>query len=116
MIRVDVRMTEDVGEIAVIQDEGDVVTPANAFDLQQTGLRYAPRSGGGNDISRTDASFRTALGDAVTLGDDDSVSRNVLFTFNFYGRPQTLAWLNSDGNITFGVVIRRSHRAISAVC
>ena len=97
------RATEDVGEIAVIQDEGDVVTPANTFDLQLSGLRYTPRTGGGYDVSRTDASFRAALGDAVTLGDDDSVSRNVPFTFNFYGRPQTLAWVNSDGNITFGV-------------
>jgi hypothetical protein len=95
--------TEDVGEIAVIQDEGDVITPANTFDLQLSGLRYTPRSGGGYDVSRTDAAFRSALGDAVTLGDDDSVSRNVLFTLNFYGRAQTLAWVNSDGNITFGV-------------
>jgi len=95
--------TEDVGEIAVIQDEGDVITPANTFDLQLSGVRYTPRSGGGYDVSRTDASFRAALGDAVTLADDDSVSRNVPFTFNFYGRPQTLAWINSDGNITFGV-------------
>jgi hypothetical protein len=95
--------TEDVGEIAVIQDEGDVVTPANTFDLQFRGLRYTPRSGGGYDVSATDGSFRAALGDAVTLGDDDSVSRNVPFTFNFYGRPQTMAWVNSDGNVTFGV-------------
>src|SRR6187200_1245569 len=96
-------VTEDVGEVAVIQDEGDVITPANTFDLQLSGLRYTPRSGGGYDVSSTDAAFRAALGDAVTLGDDDSVSRNVPFTFNFYGRPQTLAWVNSDGNITFGV-------------
>ena len=95
--------SEDVGEIAVIQDDGDVVTPANPFDLQQAGLRFAPRSGGGYDVSRTDASFRAALGDAVTLADDDSVSRNVPFTFNFYGRQQTVAWVNSDGNITFGI-------------
>jgi hypothetical protein len=96
------RATEDVGEIAIIQDEGDLITPANTFDLQLVGLRYAPRSGGGYDVSRTDASFRAALGDAVTLGDDDSVSRNIAFTFNFYGRPQPGAWVNSDGNITFG--------------
>ena len=97
------RATEDVGEIAVIQDEGDVITPANAFDLQQSGLRFAPRPAGGYDVSRTDGSFRAALGDAVTLADDDSVSRNVPFAFSFYGRQQTVAWVNSDGNITFGV-------------
>ena len=97
------RVTEDVGEIAVIEDEGDVMTPANTFDLQLSGLRYTPRSGGGYDVSRTDAAFRAALGDPVTLGDDDSVSRNVPFTFNFFGQSQTLAWVNSDGNVTFGV-------------
>ncbi|HKH74580.1 MAG TPA: hypothetical protein VKA59_24640, partial [Vicinamibacterales bacterium] len=59
--------TEDVGEVAVIQDEGDVITPANTFDLQFRGLRYTPRSGGGYDVSATDGSFRAALGDAVTL-------------------------------------------------
>lgn len=96
-------VTEDVGEVAVIQDEGDVITPANTVDLQLSGLRYTPKSGGGYDVSRTDAGFRAALGDAVTLADDDSVSRNVPFTFNFYGQPQALAWVNSDGNITFGV-------------
>ena len=39
------------GEIAVIQDEGDVVTPPNTFDLQLTGLRFVPRAGGGYDIA-----------------------------------------------------------------
>jgi len=95
-------VTEDVGEIAVIQDEGDLIAPANSFDLQGTGLRYAPRSGGGYDVSRTDASFRASLGDAVTLGDDDNVSRTVAFSFNFYGTQQSAAYVNSDGNITFG--------------
>ena len=84
------RATVDVGEIAVIQDEGDLIAPANTFDLQRTGLRYAPRAGGGYDVSRTDASFRAALGDPVTLGDDDSAARNLTFAFNFYGRPQSV--------------------------
>jgi hypothetical protein len=44
----------DVGEIAVIQDEGDLVAPPNAFDLPGTGLRFAPRAGG-YDVSRIDA-------------------------------------------------------------
>jgi hypothetical protein len=36
----------DVGDIAVIQDDGDLVSPANAFDLYDTGLRFSPRGGG----------------------------------------------------------------------
>ena len=96
------RAMEDVGEIAVIQDEGDLIAPPNRFDLQGTGLRYTPRAGGSYEVSRTDASFRASLGDPVTLRDDDSTSRTVMFSFNFYGRPQSAAYVNSDGNITFG--------------
>ena len=91
----------DVGEIAVIQDEGDLIAAANTFDLQGTGLRFTPRSGV-YDISRTDASFRASLGSALTLGDDDSMSASVAFAFNFYGVAQSMAFINSDGNITFG--------------
>ena len=79
------RVTEDRGEIAIVQDDGDLVAPANAFDIPLTGLRYAPRPGGGYDISRTDSSFRGALGDRVTLGDDDSVAKSLPFSFTFYG-------------------------------
>src|SRR5262245_40059668 len=95
------RATEDIGEIAVIQDEGDLIAPPNNFDLQGTGLRYAPR-GGSYDVTRTDASFRASIGDAVTLRDDDFASRTVAFSFNFYGSQQSAAYVNSDGNITFG--------------
>jgi hypothetical protein len=90
----------DVGEIAVIQDEGDLISAANTFDLQGTGLRFTPRSGV-YDVTRTDASFRAAIGSALTLGDDDSMSVNVAFAFNFYGVAQSMAFINSDGNVTF---------------
>ena len=58
------RATQDVGEIAVVQDEGDLIAPANTFDLQGAGLRYTPR-GSGYEVARTDASFRAALGSAL---------------------------------------------------
>ena len=92
----------DVGEIAVIQDEGDLVTPANNFDLQGAGLRFTPRSGG-YDVSRIDGSFQSAIGDPITLRDDDSVSQTMSFTFTFYGVARNTAFVNSDGNITFVV-------------
>jgi hypothetical protein len=91
----------DVGEISVIQDEGDLVSPPNSFDLQGTGLRFSPRAAG-YDVTRIDASFQAAIGDPVTLQDDDSVSRTLTFPFSFYGVAQTTAFINSDGNITFG--------------
>jgi len=95
------RANADVGDIAVVQDEGDLISAANTFDLQGTGLRFAPRSGG-YDVSRTDASFRATIGTPLMLGDDDSASATVAFTFNFYGAPRSMAFINSDGNITFG--------------
>jgi hypothetical protein len=96
------RATEDVGDVAVIQDEGDVIAPANTFDLQETGLRYLPKIGGGYDIARTDSSFRTPLGDSVRLDDDDTVARNLAFNFRFFDTTHSVAFVNSDGNITFG--------------
>ena len=101
------RTAADVGEIAVIQDDGTLVAPPNAFDLQGTGLRFAPRAGG-YDVSRIDASFQAAIGDPVSLQDDDSTSRTLAFAFTFYGVPQSTAFINSDGNITFGEEDRAS--------
>jgi hypothetical protein len=92
---------EDIGEIAVIQDERDLILPANAFDLKGLGLRFTPNASGGYDVARIDAAFRSTLGPRLTLGDDDSVERGVPFTFTAYGRSQTRAFVNSDGNITF---------------
>lgn len=80
--------TVDVGEIAVIQDEGDLIAPPNTFDLQGTGLRFVPRAGG-YDVSRTDASFRSALGNALTLGDDDSAPAILAFAFSGDGAELT---------------------------
>jgi hypothetical protein len=94
--------TEDVGEIAVLKDEGDLVLQPNAWDLRNLGLRFTPNEQGGYDVRRIEGTFRQALGQAVTLGDDDSVPVTLPFSFAFYGRRQVEAFVNSDGNLTFG--------------
>jgi hypothetical protein len=91
----------DVGEIAVVQDEGDLIASPNAYDLGNVGLRFTRNSAGGYDVSRIDAAFRTGLGTRLTLTDDDSAQVNVAFGFPFYGRNQQTAFVNSDGNVTF---------------
>jgi hypothetical protein len=96
------RNTADVGEIAVVQDEGDLILPPNTYDLRSLGLRFTRNTAGGYDVVRIDGAFRSALGTRLTLTDDDSVNRAVPFTFSFYGRGETAAFVNSDGNITFG--------------
>ncbi|HEY2432584.1 MAG TPA: hypothetical protein VGI12_07910 [Vicinamibacterales bacterium] len=94
-------VAQDVGEIAVLQDSGDLILPQNTYDLRSVGLRFA-RSGGSYSVSRVDGSFRSTLGNRVTLGDDDSAAVAIPFAFPFYGTAQTAAFINSDGNITLG--------------
>lgn len=91
----------DIGDIAVIQDEGDLILPPNTYDLQSVGLRYTRNSAGGYDVRRIDGNFRQTLGNRLTLEDDDSVQQNVPFAFGFFGESHTTAFVNSDGNITF---------------
>jgi hypothetical protein len=91
----------DIGEIAVLQDEGDLIAAPNQLDVRGAGLRFTRNAGGGYDVTRIDAAFRTALGNRLTLTDDDSSQVNVPFAFSFYGQNQTVAFVNSDGNVTF---------------
>ena len=93
--------TADVGDIAVIQDDGSLILPANAFDLAGQGLRFVRNAGGGYDVSHVDATFRPNLGTRLSLGDDTTFSTPIPFTFSYYGRAYTGAFVNSDGNITF---------------
>ena len=73
----------DVGEVAVLRDEGDLIVPANAFDLKGVGLRFTRNSQGGYDVRQGDAAFRTAIGNRITLTDDDSLRADVSFSFPF---------------------------------
>jgi hypothetical protein len=91
----------DIGEISVLRDEGDLVLPANSYDLRGVGLRFSRNGAGGYDIGSIPAGFRTALGTRLTLADDDSAPADVAFAFPFYGASQRTAFVNSDGNITF---------------
>ncbi len=91
----------DVGDIAVIRDEGDVVVPPNAFDLKGVGLRFTRNSSGGYDVRQADAAFRSALGNRITLSDDDTARADVAFAFPFFSGSERTAFVNSDGNITF---------------
>jgi hypothetical protein len=95
-------VSEDVGNIAVVQDAGDLIIPANTFDLVGAGLRFTRNGTTGYNVAKIDGNFRSSLGTQLTLGDDDSSSRPVAFSFPFYGASQTAAFVNSDGNITFG--------------
>jgi hypothetical protein len=95
------RESIDIGDIAVIQDEGELVESPNPYDLRSLGLRFTRNAAGGYDVARVAGGFRTDVGTRLTLTDDDSRQVNVPFAFPFYGGTQTTAFVNSDGNITF---------------
>jgi hypothetical protein len=95
------RRSADVGEIAVLQDEGDLILPPNSYDLRSLGLRFTRNGSGGYNVTRIEGNFRATLGTRLTLDDDDSAPSTVPFGFSFYGKAQTAAFVNSDGNITF---------------
>lgn len=90
----------DENHIAILEDNGDLITRANPFDLANRALRFEP-AGAGYAVTAGGAEFRQALGGALTLGDDDSVSQTIAFPFTFYGRSFTSLFVNSDGNLTF---------------
>ena len=92
----------DVGQIAVLQDAGDMLVPPNPWDLRNTGLRFTANGAGGYDVRQIDGAFRSSIGTRITLTDDDARQMDVPFGFQFYGRSQRRAFVNSDGNITFG--------------
>ena len=96
-------LTEDLGDIAVLQDEGDLFRSANLYDLRDIGLRFTPNTAGGYDVARTGgAAYRSPLGARLALADADSAQLALPFGFPFYTSTQSAAFVNSDGNITFG--------------
>lgn len=92
----------DENNIAILEDSnGDLIIPANRFDLTNTGIRFEP-AGAGYAVSGTAAAFRDQLGRSLSLGDDESsISQTMAFPFQFYGRAFTSLFVNSDGNLTF---------------
>ena len=92
----------DIGDIAVLRDEGDLIVPANAFDLKGLGLRFTPQFvRAATTSARPTPAFRTAIGNRITLSDDDTLRADVSFSFPFFSANERTAFVNSDGNVTF---------------
>lgn len=93
----------DENQIAILEDQnGDLITPANRFDLALSGIRFQP-TGSGYAVTGAGAEFRTSLGRRLALSDDDSSAPQTLaFPFDLYGSRVTSMFINSDGNLTFG--------------
>lgn len=98
-------VSADVGDVAVIVDNGAILIPprlANLFDLTlPTNITFMP------GVDQFDVAFAAGvldpvIGNSLGLGDDATVNVPLGFTFNFLGVGYTDIWVNSDGNITFG--------------
>jgi hypothetical protein len=94
-------LDQDIGDIAVIEDDGTLLLSRNALDLRNVGLRFERNSSGGYDVTTTTAAFRSSLGRRLTLADDASAAEAIPFAFNYYGRSFSSVFINSDGNLTF---------------
>jgi uncharacterized protein (TIGR03437 family) len=95
----------DAGDVAVLEDAGDLIAPYNGFDLDQHTITFTPAAGGyrfatgPGSYDQTDAASWTLL---ANLGDDDSRETSLPFAFPFYGNSYRSVFVNSDGNLTFG--------------
>jgi hypothetical protein len=96
--------TRDVGQIAVIEDDGTIILPNNPFDLTNTVLHVTPAGLGSYTLTRQSGALNTNLGTSLSLTDDaaQQMSFQGGFQFPFFGSSYSSVFVNSDGNITFG--------------
>ena len=97
----------DIGNIAVLPDDGTLVTTANSFDLDQKNLLFQPVAGGFTVQAGAGGFDATAAAQGIVLnpqliGDDSSLKLPLGFSFSYFGSDYSSVFINSDGNLTFG--------------
>ncbi|MEJ7605431.1 MAG: hypothetical protein WKF37_04005 [Bryobacteraceae bacterium] len=104
-----VSVRPDQGNIAVLDDADGIVARRNPFDLNRRTVKFTPQDIAAKryryevDADRFDES---AMADGIILaglGDDDSRSVALPFDFPLFGKIYREIFVNSDGNVTFGV-------------
>ena len=97
------KVSADVGNIAVLDDDGTLLVQANTFAVANRSVRFTP-AGAGYQVAAGGATLDTAAaaaGTVLALADDDTREIPLGFSFNFYGNTYTSVFVNSDGNLTF---------------
>ncbi len=93
----------DVGDVAVIEDDGTLITEANPFVLESQSFRFDPVGGSSYRVVKSSTPFNSSGGTRISLTDDDTYQQNLGSPgFTFFGKRYTSVQLNSDGNLTFG--------------
>ncbi|MBI4461018.1 MAG: hypothetical protein HY648_13300 [Acidobacteria bacterium] len=102
----------DIGNVAVIPDDGTLVLPINFFDLDRRSLTFQPASGGFSvragalnfDAEAAANGFLLNPPPADSLeniGDDGTRQIPLGFLFPYFGQSHNQLFINSDGNLTF---------------
>lgn len=95
----------DVGDIAILEPVNGVVVNPNGMDLPGNTVRFAPLEGGYTAGVRELEFDQAALdgGADLRLGDDDDARVGLPFSFTYFGESYDAVFVNSDGNLTFGL-------------
>lgn len=101
-----------VGNIAVIEDDGSIVMPANDFDMNKSSLLFTPQ-GDGYRVSRNTVGFTKDFGarldrflgiDHMPLSDANNGYAEVAFAnapFSFFGAGYDKFFVSTNGFVTF---------------
>jgi hypothetical protein len=104
-------VSQDFGNIAVLVDNGLMVTSSNPLDLDGVGVQFTPVGNHAFSVASGPAALDGAFGPALTFGypqatlfpgDDDTQQVPFPAGFPFFGTVYTSVWVNTDGNVTFG--------------
>jgi hypothetical protein len=98
----------DSGDVAVVQDDGSVLTDVNPFNLAVKAVRFERQISGAYRVVASSTAYDPTSGTTVTLEDDDTAQVPLGFSFNFFGKYYDRVQLNSDGNLTLGAADKES--------
>lgn len=91
----------DVGDVAILEDRGELVARRHPLDLAGSAVRLAPNAAGGFDPTPLGLGLESG-GLTLVLGDDDAVAVDLPFAFPFFGARYDRTFVHSDGTLTFG--------------
>jgi hypothetical protein len=99
-------ITADRGNLAVIEDDGTIISPSNLLDLSNRSVIFTPVSASQYSVVAQTGVFddgTTAGRITLPLTDDDTARVSLPFSFVMYGIPYDSVFVNTDGNLTFTI-------------